>query len=76
MKRTYLKPTTEKLTTQMEGLLAGFSNHLIGIPQTGTKVIEGHQERWYRYTGRDDFNGEEAGSKFHHGWNLWDDEEE
>lgn len=76
MKRTYLKPTTEKLTTQMEGLLAGLSTHLTGNPQTGTKVIEGHQLNLYRYTGRDDFNGEEAGSKFHHSWNLWDDEEE
>lgn len=76
MKRTYLKPTTEKLTTQMEGLLAGLSTHLSGNPPTGTTVIEGHQERWYRYTERDEIDGEEAGSKFHHGWNLWDDGEE
>lgn len=76
MKRTYLMPTTEKLTTQMEGLLAGFSNHLKGNPQTGTKVIEGHQLNLYRYTERDEIDGEEAGSKFHHTWNIWDDEEE
>lgn len=76
MKRTYLMPTTEKLTTQMEGLLAGFSNHLKGNPQTGTKVIEGHQLNLYRYTERDEIDGEEAGSKFHHTWNIWDDGEE
>ena len=76
MKRTYLKPTTEKLTTQTEGLLASLSSHFIGNKATGTAVGKQPQDMLEKGTLKDDSNGEWANGKFHHTWNLWDDEEE
>lgn len=76
MKRTYLKPTTERLTTQTEGLLASLSLHFIGNKATGTAVDKTPQEMLGRGTLIDDPKGEWANGKFHHTWNLWDDEEE
>ena len=76
MKRTYLKPTTEKLTTQTEGLLASLSLHFIGNEATGTAVDEQPQDMLEKGTLKDGSNGEWANGKFHHTWNLWDDEEE
>ena len=76
MKRTYLKPTTEKLTTQTEGLLASLSLHFIGNKATGTAVDKQPQDMLEKGTLIDGDNGEWANGKFHHTWNLWDDEEE
>ena len=76
MKRTYLKPTTEKLTTQTEGLLTSLSLRFIGNKATGTAVDKTPQEMLEKGTLIDDTNGEGANGKFHHTWNLWDDEEE
>lgn len=76
MKRTYLKPTTEKLTTQTEGLLASLSHHFIGNEATGTAVDKQPQDMLEKGTLIDDTKGEWANGKFHHTWNIWDDEEE
>ena len=76
MKRTYLKPTTEKLTTQTEGLLASLSLRFIGNTATGTAVDKQPQGMLEKGTLIDDHDGEWANGKFHHTWNLWDDEEE
>lgn len=76
MKRTYLKPTTEKLTTQTEGLLASLSLRFIGNKATGTAVDKKPQDMLEKGTLIDNPNGELANGKFHHTWNLWDDEEE
>lgn len=76
MKRTYLKPTTERLTTQTEGLLASLSLRFIGNKATGTAVDKQPQDMLGKGTLIDAPNGEWANGKFHHTWNLWDDEEE
>lgn len=76
MKRTYLKPTTEKLTTQTEGLLESLSPHFIGNNATGTFVDKQPQDMLGKGTLIDDPKGEWSNGKFHHTWNLWDDGEE
>ena len=76
MKRTYLKPTTERLTTQTEGLLASLSLRFFGNKATGTAVDKKPQDMLEKGTLIDESSDEWANGKFHHTWNLWDDEEE
>lgn len=75
MKRIYIKPETQKVSIQVEGILAGFSRvGMMGNANTGTKVSQPHYDLMRHNTLSDDPDGEEAGSKFHHNWSMWDSE--
>lgn len=73
MKRTYIKPVVEEIKMGSELLRIPISAvRMTGNKMTNTVVI--NENRLNETIERDDPNGEEAGSKFHHNWSVWDDE--